>query len=183
MENLIEKIQSNVDLKNIYNKMLDYLSKRNYSEKKLIQKIIDLKKYYPYSQRYQNYTRENAKIAMALVKEYGFLNENQYARNLLDYLINKKDGLRRIRQKMLNRLIKKEIVEKTINEFQKKSKQDLTRIIELTKLKREQLQKKYKGDWKKTAQINNKLYLFIQQKGYTNDETKEILNFNFKEIA
>lgn len=82
----------------------------------------------------------------------------------------------RIRQKMLNRLIKKEIVEKIINQFRKKSKQDLTRIIELTKLKREQLQKKYKGNWGKIAQINSKLYLFVQQKGYINDEIKEILN-------
>jgi SOS response regulatory protein OraA/RecX len=77
---------------------------------------------------------------------------------------------------MLNRLVKKDIIEKTINEFRKKSKQDLTRIIELTKLKREQLRKKYKNDWEKTAQINNKLYLFFQQKGYEGDEITEILN-------
>lgn len=119
MENLIEKIQNNPDLKNIYNKMLDYLSKRNYSEEKLIQKIINLKKYYPYSQRYQNYNRENAEIALSLVKEYGFLNEEQYGRNLLDCLVNKKDGLMRIRQKMLNRLIKKDVVEKIISKFKK----------------------------------------------------------------
>lgn len=49
----------------------------------------------------------------------------------------------------------------------------MTRIVELTKLKREQLQKKYKNDWKKTAQINGKLYLFMQQKGYTSDEIKK----------
>ncbi|MFH1838587.1 MAG: RecX family transcriptional regulator [Candidatus Kuenenbacteria bacterium] len=175
MEKLIEKIQNNIDLKNIYNKMLNYLSKRNYSEEKLIQKIINLKKYYPHSQRYQNYIRENAEIAISLIKEYGFLNEEQYARNLLNYLINKKDGLMRIKQKILNRLIKKNIVEKIINEFRKKSNQDLTRIIELTKLKREQLQKKYKNDWKKIAQINSKLYLFIQQKGYISDEIEKIL--------
>jgi hypothetical protein len=49
MKNLIEKIENNIDLKNIYNKILNYLSKRNYSEEKLIQKIINLKKYYPLS--------------------------------------------------------------------------------------------------------------------------------------
>ncbi|MBI4652829.1 RecX family transcriptional regulator [Candidatus Kuenenbacteria bacterium] len=182
MKNLIEKIENNVDLKNIYNKLLDYLSKRNYSEEKLIQKIINLKKYYPHSQRYQNYNRENTKIAISLIKEYGFLNEKEYARNLLNYLINKKDGLKRIRQKMLNRLIKKDIVKKTISEFRKKFKQDLTRIIELTKLKREQLQKKYKNDWKKTSQINNKLYLFLQQKGYNGDEITEVLNAECKKM-
>ena len=176
MEKLIQKIQNNTDLKNIYNKMLDYLSERDYSEEKLIQKIMDLKKHYPRSRRYQNYIRENAEKALSLVKEYGFLNEERYTRNLLDYLINKKDGLRLIRQKMLNRLIKKDIVEKIIDEFRKESEQDLTRIIELTKSKREQLQKKYKNDWIKTAQINAKLYLFAQQKGYTNDEIKKILS-------
>jgi SOS response regulatory protein OraA/RecX len=176
MKNLIKKIENNIDLKNIYNKILNYLSKRNYSEEKLIQKIINLKKYYPLSQRYKNYNKENAKIAISLIKEYGFLNEKEYTRNLLNFLINKKDGLGRIRQKMLNRLIKKDIIEKTINEFRKKFKRDLTRIIELTKLKREQLRKKYKNDWKKIVQINNKLYLFLQQKGYEWDEITEILN-------
>jgi len=176
MEELIEKIQNNTDLKNIYNKILDYLSKRDYSEEKLIQKITDLKKHYPRSRRYQNYNRENAEIALVLIKEYGYLDEERYARNLFDCLINKKDGLQRIKQKMLNRLIKKNIIDQLINDFQKESKQDLTRIIELTKTKRGQLEKKYKNDRIKTIQIKPKLYLFLQQKGYTGDEIKRIFS-------
>ncbi|MCH7493052.1 hypothetical protein IID19_05760, partial [Patescibacteria group bacterium] len=47
------------DYQHIKEKLIDYLSRQGFSERKLLQKVIDLKRRYPRTKRYYFYTADN----------------------------------------------------------------------------------------------------------------------------
>lgn len=165
------------DLKNIYHKMIDYLSTADMSETRLVNRVCRLKKLYPDSERYRNYTEENCRKVIGVLREEGLVNEQRYAERLFHSLRDKKDGLYVLRRKMLQRAIQKNIVDAIIHEFTTSGdSQDLSMIVEATKAKKSILQKKYANDAQKDRKVRFALQSWLVLKGYRQDDISAILS-------
>lgn len=164
------------DFQHIREKIVDYLSRQSFSEKKLIQKVTDLKRHYPRTKRYLFYTTEYVQQVINELKAVGLIDDRRYAEGILSQLRDRKDGIHRMRQKMHHRLIPKQIIEDVLREWQSEGmKQDYTAIIRETKRKLERLREKYPSK-KQAYQIHQKLFTFLGQKGYAVDEVRRILS-------
>lgn len=164
------------DYQHIREKLLDYLSRQGFSERKLLKKVIDLKRRYPRTKRYRFYATEHIQKVIDELKETGLIDDRKYAKDVLRQLRDRKDGIHRIRVKMYQRMIPKDIIQEVLQAWQEMgTKQDYTAIIRDAKRKYERLLEKYPSK-KDRYTINTKLYAFLAQKGYTPDEVKEILN-------
>lgn len=163
------------DYQHIKEKIVDYLSRQGFSEKKLLQKVTDLKKHYPRTQRYYFYTTEHVQKALDDLKDLGLVDDEKYAYDVLHQLQDRKDGLYRIKDKMRRRLIPPAIIEKVLGEWKRAGvSQDYTAIIRETKRKADRLNEKHpslKGQYL----VRQKLYAFLAQKGYGAEEIREIL--------
>lgn len=163
------------DFQHIKDKILDYLSRQGFSERKLLQKVTDLKRHYPTTARYRFYTPEHVQKVLDELKVLGLVDDEKFARDVLHQLQGRKDGLYGIKEKMRRRLIPPDIIEKILGEWKQSGQgQDYSAIIRETKRKYERLKEKFpsaKGDYT----IKGKLYAFLGQKGYVSDEIKEIL--------
>ena len=163
------------DFQHIKEKLIDYLSSQSFSEAKLIQKVIDLKRRYPKTKRYFFYTKENINKVIGELKSLGYIDDHKYAESVLRQLKDRKDGIQRIRQKMYTRLIPTDIINEVLGEWQEQgAKQDNSIIIRDAKRKYERLCEKHPAKTEKYT-IQTKLYAFIAQKGYTPDQIKEII--------
>lgn len=164
------------DYQHIKEKLIDYLSRQSFSEKKLIQKVTDLKRRYPQTKRYIFYTSEHTQKVIDELKSIGLINDRKYAEDILRQLRDRKDGIHRIRQKMHQRMIPAPIIENVLQTWQNQGvKQDYSVIIRDAKRKYERLCEKYPSK-KDRYTVNTKLYAFLAQKGYTPDEIKEIIS-------
>ncbi|MFA6098306.1 MAG: regulatory protein RecX [Patescibacteria group bacterium] len=163
------------DFQHIKEKIVDYLSRQGFSEAKLIQKITNLKRYYPHTRRYQFYTPENIQIVIEELKTLGLIDDEKYCREVLRHLQDRKDGLYRIKDKMRRRLIPPAIIDKVLNEWKQTGvAQDYTAIIRETKRKYGRLKEKFLLPKEQYA-VKSKMYTFLAQKGYGSEEIKEIL--------
>ncbi|MDD5040551.1 MAG: regulatory protein RecX [Patescibacteria group bacterium] len=163
------------DYQHIKDKILDYLSRQGFSEKKLLQKVTSLKRNYPSTARYLFYTPEHVQKVLDELAAVGLVDDEKYCRDVLRQLQDRKDGLYRIRQKMHRRLIPRPLIEKVLGEWkQSGTKQDYTAIIRETQRKHERLKEKHPGA-KEQYTVKRKLYAFLAQKGYGAEEIKEIL--------
>ncbi|MEK7584132.1 MAG: RecX family transcriptional regulator [Patescibacteria group bacterium] len=169
-----EHILSDPDLKNIYDKMLDYLSKNDMAEARLVDRVHRLQLRYPRSERYRRYSKENCRVVIPLLREEGYVDDERYARRVFDSLKDKRDGLRMIRQKMLRRQIKVTVVDELLKKFSEAVRQDLTKITEAARKKLHQLRDKYASDPVKKFQIRQKVYAWLAMKGYSSEETASI---------
>lgn len=164
------------DLKNIYTKMLEWLSVGEVSEKRLVDRIVRLKRLYPDTVRYAFYTEKNAKIVVDYLREQDLVNDQRYTERLFELLKDKKDGLRAIRRKMLNRQLPKSAVDAVLKDFhQSGGKQDLERITAAATAKLAKLQSKYGNDPKKKYQIRSKLYAWLAMRGFGPEESSLVL--------
>ncbi len=164
------------DYQHIKDKLYDYLSRQGFSERKLLQKVTDLKRRYPKTKRYEFYTIQHVQKVIDELKEAGFIDDRKYAESVLRQLLDRKDGIHRIRQKMHQRLIPSAIIEEVLSAWQQSGvKQDYSAVIRAAKRKYERLSEKYPSK-KDRYTINTKLYAFLAQKGYTPDEVKEIIH-------
>ena len=178
-----KEFEATADFANIYSKILDYLARQDYSEAKLLEKVLNLPKYYSKTKRYENYTRENVEAVIEVLKEKGLIDENKFLERMLERSLSGEHGLRRIQQKMYQRRYKKENIKKVLDEFQEKNIQfDLTRISEKTKKKKQDFERKYKGDKVKLSQIRGRLFQFLGQKGYGVEEINKVLKELYPEI-
>ncbi|MBI5037863.1 MAG: regulatory protein RecX [Candidatus Kerfeldbacteria bacterium] len=163
------------DYQHIKEKIVDYLSRQGFSEKKLLQKVTDLKRHYPRTQRYFFYTPEHVQRVIDELKEAGLIDDRRYAEEVLRQLRDRKDGVHRIKQKMYRRLIPKQIIEDVLRGWQTEGlPQDYTAIIRETKRKLERLREKHPSK-KEAYKIKSKLFAFLGQKGYTVEEIKDII--------
>ena len=167
------------NLKNMYLKMVDYLSQGDMSEARLVNRIDRLRLRYPTTERYRGYTKENAWKVIPLLRERGFINEERFARNVLSALRNKYDGLRAIRRKMLNREIQTELVDHLIKEYELSEKQDLTNITERARQKYERLTEKFKNQSHWRHMVNQRMYAWLSMRGFSPEEISAILG-NFR---
>ena len=163
------------DYQHIKEKIIDYLSRQGFSEKKLLQKVTDLKKHYPRTARYEFYTTEHVQKVLNELKDMGLVDDEKYCRDVLRNLQDRKDGLYRIKDKMRRRLIPPSIIEKVLREWKQSGvSQDYTAIVRETKRKLERLNEKHPSAKGKYV-VKQKLYAFLAQKGYGAEEIKEIL--------
>jgi len=162
--------------KNIYLKMLDYLSKNDMAEQRLVDRINRLKIRYPASKRYELYTKVNAWKIIPLLREDGYTDEERFAARVFDSLKDKKDGLHMIRRKMLYRQINPKVVEQIVNIFvNSEHRQDLSKITHAAKEKYRNLQKKFDQDPVKKHQIKSKLYAWLAMRGFDSHEATRII--------
>ncbi len=163
------------DYQHIREKLIDYLSRQGFSEKKLLQKVTDLKRRYPRTARYRFYTPEHVQKVIDELKSAGYIDDRTYAESVLRQLLDRKDGIYRIRQKMVQRLIPQDIINEVIKEWEESDgRQDYAAIIRAAKAKYQQLLQKHPGK-KEQYTVRQKLYAFLAQKGYTPDEIGEII--------
>ncbi|PIT87565.1 MAG: hypothetical protein COU31_02260, partial [Candidatus Magasanikbacteria bacterium CG10_big_fil_rev_8_21_14_0_10_40_10] len=160
----------------IREKIIDYLSRQGFSERKLFKKVTDLRKRYPSTARYAGYIGSNVQQVINDLKLEGVINDESYARDVLRQLKNKKDGPECIRQKLYCRLIPKETIELVMAEFSQSGfSQDFVSIIRETRRKKDELRKKL-GTGKKAGYVLfQKLYAFLAQKGYYPDDISKII--------
>lgn len=160
------------DFKNIRNKILDYLSRQGFSERKLLEKVTRLKKNYPHSARYTFYTSRWIQRVIDDLKKEGFIDDKKYAQDVLRQLKNKQDGILRIKEKMYRRLIPPSIIEEVLAGFNREGRtQSYEKIIKNVKRKKEELQRKKIP--KKEHQM--RLYAFLAQKGFLPDDIQQIM--------
>lgn len=164
------------DYQHIKEKLIDYLSRQGFSERKLLKKVTDLKKNYPRTKRYIFYDRKNVQKVIDELKKDGYIDDKKYARDVLRQLKDRKDGIQRIRQKMYRRLIPEKIINDVLGDWKEKgAKQDFTIILREAKRKYERLLEKHPSK-KDVYTVKNKLYGFLAQKGYQLDEIKKIID-------
>lgn len=161
----------------IYTKLLDYLAARDYSEKKLLQKMMLLKKNYPQSKRYKGFNERRIQYCIDKLKKEGAIDEERSVRHIIHSSLSGIYGLRRVQQKLFKHGYRKEIILRVFEEFKESEDEpDYTRIIEKTKNRKESLENKYKGDEAKLRDIRSKLVQFLSHKGFNYDEILIILN-------
>ncbi len=174
--NMIENLPTSEDYQHIKEKLIDYLSRQGFSERKLLQKVTDLKKNYPRTKRYLFYTTQNVQKVINELKNQGYIDDQKYAKDVLRQLKDRKDGIQRMRQKMYTRLIPVNIINEVLGNWKELgSKQDYSIIIRDAKRKYERLCEKYPTKKDKYT-IQTKLYAFLAQKGYGPDEIKNIIS-------
>lgn len=172
---MTDSIPTSADYQHIKEKIIDYLARQGFSEKKLLQKVTDLKKHYPHTTRYRFYTPEHVQKVLDELKDIGLVNDAKYAHEVLRQLQDRKDGVYRIKDKMRRRLIPADIIEAVLQEWEQSGvEQDYTAIIRETRRKHERLKEKYPSPKGKYT-VKRKLYAFLAQKGYSADDIKEIL--------
>lgn len=161
----------------IREKIIDYLSRQGFSERKLFLKVTNLRKRYPTTARYAGYIGSNVQEVLNDMRREGLIDDASYARDVLRQLKDKKDGPERIRQKLYRRLIPKEIIELVMSEFLREGYvQDFTSIIRETRRKEKELQRKFGASKESSHLIWQKLYAFLAQKGYYPDDIKKIID-------
>lgn len=160
----------------IREKIIDYLSRQGFSEKKLLQKVTDLRTRYPYTTRYAGYISRNVQEVLDEMKKEGTVNDESYAREVLRQLQDKKDGPARIRQKLYRRLIPKDIVDLVMDEFEGKGfRQDFSKIIRDVKRKQKDLISKFGNSQKAKHIVWQKMYTYLAQKGYYPSDIRFIM--------
>lgn len=166
---------SDIDLKHMYDKMLEYLADGDMSEKRLVTRIERLRIRYPESKRYARYTSDNAWKLMPIFRENGYINEERYAQRLFDSLKDKRDGMRLIRRKMLRRDIRPDVIHTVCSSFEESgTEQDLSKIVAAATAKLRLLTAKYGSDPVKKYQIRSKMYAWLAMRGYEVEERAKI---------
>lgn len=93
-------------------------------------------KQYCYNELYkklkQTYNEDAARSAADLMRDYGYVNDEEYAPKLADYLIHtKRYGLRKAKYEMLHRGLSAELVENTLAEFSDEEiYEEITELLE-----------------------------------------------------
>jgi len=172
----MQELPTTEDFNNIRQKIIDYLSRQGFSERKLLQKVTDLKKNYPKTKRYFFYTRPNVQKVIDEMKQEGYIDDLKYAKDVLRQLKDRKDGIQRIRQKMYRRLIPEKIISEVLGRWQQQgTKQDYSIIVRNAMQKKKRLEEKYPGK-KNEYDRNQRMYAFLAQKGYLPDDIDKIIN-------
>lgn len=159
---------------NIKNKLLDYLSRQDYSEAKLLEKVLQLKKNYPSTQRYTHYTKKNVLIAIEHLKKYGIINEIRFLEAMLASGLRSEYGIRRITQRMYQRGYKKEHIALVLAKHKEnENERDFSKIVRLAQQRKQTLLRKYPNEH--PSQIKKRLIGYLAQKGFEYDEISSLL--------
>ena len=160
----------------LHKKALGNLGRRDYSERQLAAALLNLKKWYPRSRLYREYTSNRVDKVIKELVSGGFINERRSLRNMLEAAKAGQYGIRRIRMRMIRQKYKKEYIEEVLRESGDfEQQQDMSKIIRLAKSKKTQWEAKYAGDRKKLATVRTRLIQFLASKGFTMDTINRLL--------
>lgn len=119
-EEELTELLSSVSFRRAYNKALDLLSRRPYSEKELTRKL-----------REKDFSDEAAEYAVNRLKELSLLNDEHYAQMLCEHLYNTKlYGTKRIMQELIFRGIDRETARNAVLALDKDEVNSIVLLLE-----------------------------------------------------
>lgn len=133
-----------VALKKAYN----ILSFRSHGEKELIRKLIS-----------KDIEKQAAEYAAFYMKKKGYINDENYAEELLEYYNNKKFGKSRIRTEMIKKGLSREIIDDILEDFENDDK----KVQQL-------LERRYSVEELQDKKIKNRAISYLLRQGYSYDE-------------
>lgn len=149
-ESVWNDLVASINYKKAVDKCYDLLSRRDHSVKELRQKLI------------RTVDEHSAEKAINKMIEYGYLDDENYAQKLLDYLVNSKNMSKSfIKQEMYKRGVPAEIINNILNDVEI---DNVSSIVEL-------LNKKYKN--KLNAENGyDKVIASLMRKGFSYSDVK-----------
>lgn len=159
----------------IYNRAVTLLARREYSERKLSTKLLNLKRLYPHSALYQAYTPELVSRVLTRLVDCGIVDERRALRSIFDSSNGGRYGIHRIKLRVLRNGYRREYVEEIMTNVIPQER-DYSKIILLTRMKQDAWREKYAQDRGKTASIPSRVRAYLAQKGFTRDECEIILS-------
>ncbi|MBR4949273.1 MAG: regulatory protein RecX [Clostridia bacterium] len=136
------------EFSNAVKRAYNILSFRSHGEKELIKKLMS-----------KNIERQAAEYAAFYMIKKGYINDENYAQELLEYYTGKGFGKGRIRSEMLKKGISGSIINDVLEDFQN----DSSRITEI-------LEKRYKKEELSDPKIKNRAISYLLRQGYSYDE-------------
>lgn len=119
-EEELTELLSSVSFRCAYNKTLDLLSRRSYSEKELARKL-----------REKDFSEEAAEYAVNRLKELSLLDDERYAEMLSEHLYtNKHYGVKRIMQELIFRGIDRETARNAVLALDKDEVNSIVLLLE-----------------------------------------------------
>jgi regulatory protein len=143
-----------------------YLGLRNHSRNELKLKLLK-----------KGLDKNLISIALDEISALGLLDEKKFAEEYFDFQIKKKKGPIKIKSELMNKGIDRKIIDEIINEYNYDSRIEET-LFQLIEKKIKLLE----GKNLTKEKINQKLYFFLIQKGYSIDLIKKSLKKISKDI-
>lgn len=163
-------------LRAIYKRALTVLGRRDCSQQQLRTSLLNLKKWYPKSRLYKEYTSDRVDQVIRELEESGLLDERRALRNMLEAGRTGKYGINRLRLRMIRNRYKKEHIDAVLREYgDYGSQQDFSKIVHVVRLKKASWEKKYAGDRRKLMSVPGRIRMLLAQKGFTPQDAAAIL--------
>ncbi len=109
------------------------------------------------------YPKEIIEDAIAYVESYGYVDDEKYVRDFIEYNISKKSRMR-IENDLMRKGIRRELIDKIFDEL----KEDGMEIDEITMIRELMLKKNYNFQ-SATYEEKRKMYAFLSRKGFCSD--------------
>ncbi len=109
------------------------------------------------------YPKEIIEDAIAYVESYGYVDDEKYVRDFIEYNISKKCGMLR-ENDLMRMVIRWELIDKIFDEL----KEDGMEIDEITMIRELMLKKNYNFQ-SATYEEKRKMYAFLSRKGFCSD--------------
>lgn len=160
----------------LYRWALELLARGDLPEARLIRRAVNAGRRRPGDEHYAAFTPEGGRALVLQLRAEGRLDERALAQRWLNSLLGQKAGLLAVQHKLIARGLDPRVVAGAVAEFRASgAPQDLQRITALTRQRQAQLQRRYAGDRKAHAKVQQGLRNFLGLKGYTADEARRIL--------
>lgn len=131
---------------------MNLLQTRDYTHRQLKDKL-----------KQGEYPKEIIEDAIAYVESYGYVDDEKYVRNFIEYNVDKKSRMR-IENDLVRKGIRKELIGKIFDEL----KEEGMEIDEITMIQNLLLKKNYNSQ-SATDEERRKMYAFLSRKGFHSD--------------
>ncbi len=160
----------------IYKRALTVLGRRDCSQAQLRASLLNLKKWYPKSKLYSEYTSDRVDQVIKELEEARLLDEKRALRNMLEAGKTGRYGINRIRLRMLRNRYRREYIDEVLREYgDYGSQQDFSKIVKVARTKKAAWEKKYADDRRKLMTVPGRIRMLLAQKGFTAKDAAAIL--------
>lgn len=142
---------------------MNLLTKRDYSEKALRDKLVQ-----------GEYPSEIAEKAIAYVKSFGYIDDQRYAESFLRTYQGRKT-LGKMKTELAGKGISKDIIDRVVVEFEEKEEEHTREEIEL-EMAVQLLMKKHYDSSIADAKEKQRMFGFLMRKGFSTDIVYKALN-------
>lgn len=152
-ESLLSSLKENSDLMTARSKALELLLYRTHSKKELYDKLC------------KRYDALTAQAVTEDIERMGYINDNEYAKECIEYLFKRKNlSIRAATNYLYERGISKDISESLLLEYEDSEVERIKAVIE----------KKYLNDLKKSSGYN-KVFSALSRRGFSSGDIREVL--------